>query len=394
MSYLVLALALIAACSLIFLWQVRRRNMDRWLGTYVREVPERRLRLSGQSVHVLLCIADHFEPKRANASSEQARARVAQWLRLYPLLFARFRDSDDKPPQHTFFYPVEEYEADYLDALGRLCRLGFGEVEIHLHHDRDTADNLRKTLRDFKLLLAERHGLLARRPGDDEITYAFIHGNWALDNSHPHGKFCGVQDELGVLRATGCYADFTLPSAPSPIQTSKINSVYYASGPGPKAHNWGINVGKGPAPAQALMLIQGPLTLDWERRKWGLFPRIENGCLQGTQPPTMDRLRLWLRARVQVCKRPDWFFVKLHTHGALEANWPVLLADPMVHFHEGLARAAAADSRFHYHYVTAREMYNLARAAEAGWTGSVAAARDYELLWNGAASVCTSASAG
>jgi hypothetical protein len=66
----------------------------------------------------------------------------------------------------------------------------------------------------------------------------------------------------------------------------------------------------------------------------------------------------------------------------------------MAHFHEGLARAAAADSTFHYHYVTAREMYNLARAAESGWTGSVAAARDYELLWNGAASVCTSAGAG
>jgi hypothetical protein len=30
--------------------------------------------------------------------------------------------------------------------------------------------------------------------------------------------------------------------------------------------------------------------------------------------------------------------------------------------------------------VTAREMYNLARAAEAGWEGTVAGARDYELL--------------
>jgi hypothetical protein len=28
-------------------------------------------------------------------------------------------------------------------------------------------------------------------------------------------------------------------------------------------------------------------------------------------------------------------------------------------------------------------MYNLAKAAEAGWLGSVAGALDYELLWNG-----------
>ena len=45
----------------------------------------------------------------------------------------------------------------------------------------------------------------------------------------------------------------------------------------------------------------------------------------------------------------------------------------------------ARNPHFHYHYVTAREMYNLARAAEAGWTGSVAEARDYELVWQPAA---------
>jgi hypothetical protein len=81
--------------------------------------------------------------------------------------------------------------------------------------------------------------------------------------------------------------------------------------------------------------------------------------------------------------RPDWFFVKLHTHGANEANVPVLLGEPMVRFHGDLARLAAEDPGFHFHYVTAREMYNLVRAAEAGWTGSVNAARDYRLAWNG-----------
>ena len=122
--------------------------------------------------------------------------------------------------------------------------------------------------------------------------------------------------------------------------------------------------------------------LDWRRRKWGSSPRIENGCLQGNQPATIDRLDAWLKAGVQVPTRPDWYFVKLHTHGAPEENQRVLLGEPMVRFHRDLA-LAEADPDFHYHYVTAREMYNLVQAAEAGWTGTVNAARDYRLVFGG-----------
>jgi hypothetical protein len=131
------------------------------------------------------------------------------------------------------------------------------------------------------------------------------------------------------------------------------------------------------------MLIQGPLVLNWSNRKWGLVPRVENGCLQANQPATIGRLRHWLRARVQVAFRPDWYFVKLHTHGANEANMPALLGEPMVQFHRDLAQMAAENPNFHYHYVTAREMYNIARAAADGWKGEIAHARDYELDWNG-----------
>jgi hypothetical protein len=132
-------------------------------------------------------------------------------------------------------------------------------------------------------------------------------------------------------------------------------------------------------PERSLMLIQGPLLLDWRRRKFGLLPRLENACIQGSQPACIERLDCWLRARVQVPSRPDWFFVKLHAHGANEASHEVLLGEPMVRFHEELARRARANPRFHFHYVTAREMYNLVKAAEAGWPGNVAGALDFEL---------------
>jgi hypothetical protein len=353
----------------------------RWLKSYVSQAGKRQAPMRGD-VHLLLCIADHFEPKLGKAAPALARQRVERWVRDYPRLFGDFHDSDGRPPRHSFFIPQDEYEAEHVDGVAQLCRAGFGEVEIHLHHDRDTADGLRHKLLSFKEILAQRHKLLSRNRHTGELVYGFIHGNWALDNSRPDGCWCGVNNELDVLRQTGCYADFTLPSYPSPTQTRKINSIYYAVGDPerPKSHDTGTDVGRGAPPANALLLIQGPLMLNWKRRKWGLLPRAENGCLQGNQPPTMARLNLWLGARIQVPSRSDWYFVKLHTHGAKESNQEVLLGEPMRLFHQQLAQRAEEDRRFHYHYVTAREMYNLVRAAESGWQGSVEEARDFELL--------------
>ena len=172
-----------------------------------------------------------------------------------------------------------------------------------------------------------------------------------------------------------------MPSAPSPTQTKTINSIYYAVDDPRKAksHDQGIVVGTVPRPEKSLLLIQGPLLFDWSRRKAGILPRIENACLQGNQAPSAKRLQLWLRARVQVAARPDWFFVKLHTHGANEQNMPVLLGPAMQAFHQHLQDRAKADTDFHYHYVTAREMTNLVHAAESGWQGNVHEVRDY--LW-------------
>jgi hypothetical protein len=363
-------------------WQARRRRLDRWIVPYLLQAPRRRAPAAGEEVHLLLCVADHFEPRYGGAGPGQARARVRRWVEDYPRQFGAFGDSDGRRPRHSFFYPAEEYAAEHLDALARLCAAGFGEVEVHLHHDRDTAEGLREKLRSFVGVLAHRHGLLARRRDTGEVAYGFIHGNWALCNSRPDGRHCGVDNELPVLRETGCYADFTLPSAPSATQTPTINRLYYASDvPGkPCSHARGVAVGRGAPPAGGLLLVQGPLVLDWRRRKWGVFPRLENGCLQGSQPPSLARLPLWLRARVQVPTRPDWYFVKLHCHGAAEEAHEPLLGRAMVRFHEDLAAEARRNPRFHYHYVTAREMVNLVKAAEAGWAGSVAGALDYELL--------------
>lgn len=392
------AISIVAALAGGITWQIRRRNLQYWLGAHLRQEAVRWLRGTSRSasrlslsksngLDVLICIADHFEPQASGVTDATADARVAAWVDRYATLFGGFRDSDDRPPRHTFFYPIDQYKPCHVDALAGLCRDGYGEVEIHLHHDDDTADNLERTLRRFTQLFATRHGLLGRRRADGRLMYGFVHGNWALDNARPDGRWCGVDNEIAVLCRTGCYADFTLPSAPDVTQTRKINSIYYAVGhPGRcKSHDGGVDVGVALPPhfgelsraADRLMLIQGPLVL--YRTRGRFFPRVENGCLQRTQPPTEERLEQWLRARIEVAGRPNWRFVKLHTHGATEANQEVLLGEAMLEFHRSLARRAAADDRFRFHYVTAREMYNLAKAAEAGWTGPVSQARDFEI---------------
>jgi hypothetical protein len=360
---------------------IRRKGLNRWLWPYLTSTGQRGAPRPDEPVHLLLAVCDHYEPKLGKAAKPQAHQRVRRWVDDYPRIFSEFHDSDGRPPRHTFFFPAEEYAPEFLDALASICAQGFGEVEIHLHHDNDTAENLRRTLTEFKHLLHERHGLLTRDPVTGEVAYGFIHGNWALDNSRSDGRWCGVNNELDILRETGCYADFTLPSAPSETQTRTVNDIYYAVDDPvrPKSHDRGVPVGSGPQPDRSLMLIQGPLCLDWGRRRMGVLPRIENACIQGTQAPSERRLDLWLRCRVQVPSRPDWYFVKLHTHGANEANMQVLLGEPMVRFHQTLRQRADRDPNFHFHYVTAREMYNLAKAAELRRPEQVDYLRDHRL---------------
>ncbi len=153
---LTLLLGLVVGTSAVILLHqgLRSRNLDRWLISYIVQAFSRRGPGRGGPVHLILCIADHFEPGLGGASAEQASERVEQWIENYPRLFEQFRDSDGQPPRHTFFYPLEMYQAAEVDALADLCRQGYGEVEVHLHHDNDRAEALRERLNAYKEMLA------------------------------------------------------------------------------------------------------------------------------------------------------------------------------------------------------------------------------------------------
>jgi hypothetical protein len=238
-------------------------------------------------VHLYVCIADHFEPRWRRPSVDEERARVARWERDYPALADRHRDSDGRPHVRTLFFPAEEYRPEHLDALVRLKDKGLVDVELHLHHDHDTRDNLRTTLTDFAALLHREHGCLRRDAATGQVRYAFIHGNWALDNGHGGGEFCGVDDELSVLVETGCYLDMTMPCVPSPAQSRIVNEIYYArSAPGrSRGYDRGrtVHVGGAARPGE-LMLIPGPLGVLLGSRVKGLVPRIEAAMLEPENP--------------------------------------------------------------------------------------------------------------
>ena len=329
--------------------------------------------------HILFCIADHFEPAHDDPGPEAERRRVEAWVRRYPELAASFRDADGRPPRHTFFYPAEQYDPEHLDRLAELVRAGYGEVEIHLHHADDTSDGLRSALREFMDRLV-KHGHLGSGP-DGAPRFGFVHGNWSLDNSLPDGSWCGVNDELRMLAECGCYADFTLPSAPSAAQTRRINSIYYAvdDPERPKSHDDGVEVRVNTPPSGDLMIVQGPLTILWPGGKFGVLPRLEAGNLSAGAPPTPARADAWIRTRVCVSGRPDWVFVKVHTHGCAGANPEMLLGDPMRRLHERLCRHYNDGTRYRLHYVTAREMVNIIHAAEQGKTGDPGTYRNFEI---------------
>jgi hypothetical protein len=346
-----------------------RKNMHLWLpGTLARR---RRHDWRTQSTDVFLSVCDHYEPEWGKPDPRTALERVGAWRKLYPQQFSDIRDDRGRSPQHTFFFPADEYRPEYLDEVALMCREGAGEVEVHLHHDNDTAENLRNTLLWFRNTLYQRHGLLRRDPVTGEIVWGFIHGNWSLCNCRPDGRWCGVDQELTILRETGCYADFTLPSAPSPTQTRIVNSIYYAQDrPGRrKSHDSGRMAAAGQSPADdGLLMIQGPLRLDFHRRKYGVVPRIENSDLTRANPPTMQRWPNWLDAGVSVVGRPDWLFVKLHTHGCQPDNQRMWLGGAARQFHLDLAEWRKANPHVRVHYVTAWEQAQLVHQAEAGLT--------------------------
>jgi hypothetical protein len=186
---------------------------------------------------------------------------------------------------------------------------------------------------------------------------------------------------MEVLATTGCYADFTLPSAPDQSQVPKINSIYQCGNPLQEArpHRSGPDLKVGDKPILPI-IINGPLVFDWKRRIHGLpVPRVDDGALARNYPLNMDRFRRWLSAQIGVKGRPDWIFIKLHCHAFFEYDRDAMIGDQLKRFMTEVLELGDATGRFKIHFASAREVFNMVLAALAGEEGDPGQYRDYYL---------------
>jgi hypothetical protein len=302
---------------------------------------------------VWLSITDHYEPLGMGASVETALRCVGQWHDRWPRIAADApADISGQLPQYSFFYPQEEYQREVLDSISDIVRFGVGDVEVHLHHDHDSPEAFVEKITEYCKRLTGDHGLL--RQQDGRTVFGFIHGNWALDNSRPDGRWCGVNGEIALLSGLGCYADFTMPSLPSPTQGRIVNQIYWCTAnpdKRPRSFDRGIEAEIGQGRKGDLLMITGPVGMRFGDR---LIPRVETGEIAGYDMPTPERVRLWFDVAPVV---GEDLFIKLYTHGAMAFNLDPLLNDGLRNLYRWVAEEAERRG-MQFHWATAWQMYS------------------------------------
>jgi len=393
---LVLAAAGAAAVAARFLWPQRywtaRHQFHKWridiLGR--RETPKPKFVFNtGPTRDILFCIADHFEPDWGAANAE----RLAPFLEGFRSLALEFQDADGCPPKITWFVKegVGESPGDAtLGLLAPLVRQGLGEVEVHIHL-RERYDSEQRAIEDFVSLVQKKmdayqpYGFChyASESGEARVRFGFVQGDWALDNSRLEETGqrirCGINTQLRLLSEVGCYADFTFPAWGSMAPTLIVDRPYYAKDdPDPKSYDKKENVqvmAAGQSPFGDLLLLQGPNCNEaWNR----------------SSPLSLERMKEWLAHEVEVEGRPDWLLVKIHSHSMIDLYDPqtgaldpaaadAYFGDSAKAFFADLLRVFNDGKAYRLHFVSARELFNVAKAAEAGFAGNPKDFRDFAL---------------
>lgn len=193
---------------------------------------------------------DHFEPWRsplggvgeANAAHIRHFADVTAALpeaRRLTLFYRPHLAPTATPHERAVFAPdtplgfVRPDDAALAAArsgIGALAAQGGHAIELHIHHERVTANaryaaegrwagtlagpgnDAAADSRRLDLLTGLSLATLRAETGLPHAQWLFIHGNWGLNGGDP--AVCAVADELAILHRHGCRGDFTLPAPP------------------------------------------------------------------------------------------------------------------------------------------------------------------------------------
>ena len=350
-------------------WGIRkvvRWKATIWLGDYLCEAPV--AFDDDQPVDVCFLIIDHFEPggiwnSREEFPAERRLSRVHQWEITYRNAIEGHFDSDGRHPQHTWFFPVGYSLPEVISVICQWPGYGWGEIEYHLHHKANFHEEQIRAqiIQDIEQL---------RSIGAVTSGYGFVHGVYALAAGEL--RYCLANNELDVLMETGCYADFTFPNIGTPSQPSQVNSIYYAVSTGkPKPYDRGLPAQVG-THRKGLLMIQGPM---WAGLAWMV---LDDANLSIEQPPEPRRIERWLSGHVHVKGKPNWVFISVHTHSATEYAQEMLFDGALQETWQALENKFKKKN-WRLHYVTAREAYNIIKAAEAGLNGNLNNYRDYAI---------------
>ena len=206
---LIIYLAIIAQQKYIFIW------LPGYIKHEIVKIFEKEY--ANVPTEIMLILVDHHEIKKNLKKEEDFIIKLRK-------LSDRHIDSDGKKFQYTFFYVYDGFNLDIARAISKICALGYGDVELHWHMANETSESYRAKLKDAKRKFSEV-GALTTIEGNN--AFAFIHGNWNLDNTpSTSGSVSGVTNELDLLREEGCFADFTFPAFGTPAQPIIVNYIY------------------------------------------------------------------------------------------------------------------------------------------------------------------------
>jgi hypothetical protein len=353
--------------ALIYIY-TRIKHIDRWIPHYLKGLFNRP-KITDKPIDIMFLFVDHFE---LNGHEDRLHA----WAVDYPAMAKKHKDSDGQPPKHSFFYALDLMHEHELAAMKPVIDAGYGEFELHWHHDHETPTSFVNKL-DSAMELFHKYDYMLPYKADQKACFSFIHGNWSLANSRGD-NFCGVDNEVQILKEQGCYGDFTYPALFSEAQPPMINNIYYCTDLDQascyfKGRDAQVNhVEKN----SEFMIFQGPMTINWFdwRHKW--HPTVEDGDInQQTTHDDPKRIDAWIRQNIHVKGRPEWQFVKVFCHGAQDHK--SVVSDTTDRMHDYLEHKYNDGKKYRLHYVSSREAYNIVKAAEDNKQGNPNNFRDY-----------------